>query len=156
MAIIFIVNLEIGYLTPPIGLNLFVASTLFKKSMGEIVRSVVPFTALMVGCLIVVTYVPTVSLGLVSLSKGGDFVVPFAERVRRPEADEGPSGRSGVVDNQESDAAEESGFDSSPATNSPQVNVPPDGQGSAQAGSGEPRVKTLDELMDEVESEDDE
>lgn len=77
LAVVFIVNLEIGYLTPPIGLNLFVASTLFKKGIGEIVRSVVPFIGLMLCCLVLVTYVPTVSLGLVSLSKGGDFYVPF-------------------------------------------------------------------------------
>ena len=77
LAIVFIVNLEIGYLTPPIGLNLFVSSTLFKKGIGTIVKAVLPFVSLMLVCLILVTYVPTVSLGLVSLSKGKGFYVPF-------------------------------------------------------------------------------
>ena len=42
LGVIFIVNLEIGYLTPPIGINLFVASAAFEKPMGEVMRSVVP------------------------------------------------------------------------------------------------------------------
>ncbi len=62
--IIFIVNLEIGYLTPPVGLNLFVASTLWGKGIGHMVRSVGPFIALMMVGLAVITYVPEVSVGL--------------------------------------------------------------------------------------------
>lgn len=61
LGIVFIVNLEIGYLTPPIGMNLFVASTLFGKPMGYMVRAVLPFIILMMGGLIVITYVPSLS-----------------------------------------------------------------------------------------------
>jgi C4-dicarboxylate transporter DctM subunit len=61
LGIIFIVNLEIGYLTPPVGLNLFVASTLFDKPLGYIIRSVVPFIVLMMGGLLVITYYPPLS-----------------------------------------------------------------------------------------------
>ena len=42
LGVVFIVNLEIGYLTPPIGINLFVASSVFKKPLGEVIKSVVP------------------------------------------------------------------------------------------------------------------
>ncbi len=80
MAIIFIVNLEIGYLTPPIGLNLFVASSLFKKGIGEMVRAVAPFVGLMAICLLLITYIPSVSLGLVSFSRGGSFYVPWPDK----------------------------------------------------------------------------
>ena len=62
--ILFIVNLEIGYLTPPVGLNLFVASTLFERSLGHVVRSVLPFILLMLLGLGLVTYVPALSVGL--------------------------------------------------------------------------------------------
>jgi len=62
--IIFIVNLEIGYLTPPVGLNLFVASTLFDKPLGHMIRSVGPFIALMLGGLALITYQPAISVGL--------------------------------------------------------------------------------------------
>lgn len=80
LAVVFIVNLEIGYLTPPLGLNLFVASTIFRKSVTEIFRAVLPFIALMLISLMAITYIPTISLGPVSLYKGGDFIQPFPER----------------------------------------------------------------------------
>jgi C4-dicarboxylate transporter, DctM subunit len=62
--IIFIVNLEIGYLTPPVGLNLFVASALFEKPIGHIMRSVLPFIALMMIGLALITWFPALSVGL--------------------------------------------------------------------------------------------
>ena len=77
LGIVFIVNLEIGYLTPPLGINLFVSSTLFNKSLGEIIRGVVPFTGLMLIGLALITYVPTLSIGPVSLFHGGSYHVPF-------------------------------------------------------------------------------
>ncbi len=76
--IIFIVNLEIGYLTPPVGLNLFVASTLFNRPLGHIVRSVGPFIALMAVGLLVITYVPAISIGL------GDWIVGGDEQASTP------------------------------------------------------------------------
>jgi C4-dicarboxylate transporter DctM subunit len=80
LAVIFIVNLEIGYLTPPFGLNLFVATTIFQKSLGDIIKSVVPFIALMLVALGLITYFPVVSLGPVSAFNGHSFWVPFPER----------------------------------------------------------------------------
>lgn len=62
LGIIFIVNLEIGYLTPPLGMNLFVSSAVFKKSYFEVIRGVVPFVLIMLGCLLLITYVPEISL----------------------------------------------------------------------------------------------
>jgi C4-dicarboxylate transporter, DctM subunit len=67
LGVVFIVNLEIGYLTPPIGINLFVASAAFGKAMGEVMRSVIPFILLMFVGLGIVTYVPTVSMGPVNI-----------------------------------------------------------------------------------------
>lgn len=62
--IIMIANLEIGYLTPPVGLNLIVAMAAFKASFGLIVRSVVPFIVIMFVWLSIVILWPTLSLGL--------------------------------------------------------------------------------------------
>jgi C4-dicarboxylate transporter, DctM subunit len=62
--IIMIANLEIGYLTPPVGLNLIVAMAAFKASFGTIVKSVVPFIVIMLMWLVVVIVYPTLSLGL--------------------------------------------------------------------------------------------
>lgn len=66
-AIIFIVNMEIGYLTPPMGLNLFVASSIFNKSIGEVVKSTLPFTLIMIFALILITNIPQISLFLVNM-----------------------------------------------------------------------------------------
>ncbi|MEQ8456853.1 MAG: TRAP transporter large permease subunit [Sandaracinaceae bacterium] len=68
--IIFIVNLEIGYLTPPVGLNLFVASTLFNKPLGHMIRSVGPFIGLMFIGLMLITYFPALSVGLGNIITG--------------------------------------------------------------------------------------
>ena len=63
--IIMIVNLEIGYLTPPVGINLFVASAAFKQPLGEVIRAaVVPMLMLLCG-LMVVTFWPALALFLV-------------------------------------------------------------------------------------------
>jgi len=77
IGIIFIVNLEIGYLTPPIGLNLFVATSYFKQPFGLIVRAVAPFVVVMLASLMVLTYVPTISAGFPRSQQGGEFWIPF-------------------------------------------------------------------------------
>ena len=63
--IMFIVNLELGYLTPPLGINLFVASTVFKRPVIDVMKGSVPFLLLMIFCLAVIVFVPFLSLGLI-------------------------------------------------------------------------------------------
>ncbi|MGB5195330.1 MAG: TRAP transporter large permease subunit, partial [Polyangiales bacterium] len=70
--IIFIVNLEIGYLTPPVGLNLFVASALYEKGLGHVIRSVAPFVGLMLIGLGLITWYPQLSIGLGNAIMGAD------------------------------------------------------------------------------------
>jgi C4-dicarboxylate transporter DctM subunit len=70
--IIFIVNLEIVYLTPPVGLNLFVASALYEKGLGHIIRSVAPFVGLMLIGLGLITWYPQLSIGLGNAIMGAD------------------------------------------------------------------------------------
>jgi len=65
LGIIFLLNLEIGYMTPPLGLNLFLSSIRFNKHLPEVYRSVVPFFVLVVLTLLIVTYLPHLSLMLV-------------------------------------------------------------------------------------------
>lgn len=62
--IIVTVNLAIGMFTPPFGLNIFVSQATFKVSMGRIVSGLVPFLALQLVALILITYVPEISLYL--------------------------------------------------------------------------------------------
>ena len=65
LAIIFLTNLEIGYLTPPVGINLFISSFRFKKPVTELYAASIPFLLLLLGALILVTYMPVLSLYLV-------------------------------------------------------------------------------------------
>ena len=55
--IMFIVNLELGYLTPPMGINLFVASTVFERSILDVIKAVVPFLLVMLVCLAGIVWV---------------------------------------------------------------------------------------------------
>ena len=64
VAVIFLINLELGYLTPPVGLNLFLASYRFDTPIIEIYRSTLPFFLAMLVVVLVVTYVPQVIIGL--------------------------------------------------------------------------------------------
>jgi C4-dicarboxylate transporter, DctM subunit len=64
LGILFIANLELGYLTPPVGLNLFLASYRFEKPILEIWRSVLPPLAILAGGVLLITYVPWLTLGL--------------------------------------------------------------------------------------------
>jgi C4-dicarboxylate transporter, DctM subunit len=64
--IMMTVNLEIGYLTPPMGLNLIVAMTAFRESFAVVVRSVLPFIAMMLVALVIVSFWPALSLFLLT------------------------------------------------------------------------------------------
>jgi C4-dicarboxylate transporter, DctM subunit len=64
LGIIFLTNLEIGYIHPPLGLNLFLSSIRFKRSIGEICLAVLPFLVVLLAALIIITYVPTLSTWL--------------------------------------------------------------------------------------------
>jgi C4-dicarboxylate transporter, DctM subunit len=65
LCIIFLVNLEIGYSTPPVGINLFISSLKFEKPVTLLYRASVPYLLLLLGLLILITYVPGLSLFLV-------------------------------------------------------------------------------------------
>jgi C4-dicarboxylate transporter DctM subunit len=62
LAIIFLANLEIGYLTPPVGINLFIGSFRFNKPITELYRASIPFLILLIIALAIITYVPSLSL----------------------------------------------------------------------------------------------
>ena len=61
---IMVVNLAMGMITPPFGVNLFAACTVAKISLDQIVRELIPFVLTILTCLMVITYVPQVSLFL--------------------------------------------------------------------------------------------
>jgi C4-dicarboxylate transporter, DctM subunit len=69
LGVIFLLNLEVGYLHPPVGLNLFLTSVKFRRPITEVMWATVPFLVTMIVALLVITYVPALT------------VVPPPERV---------------------------------------------------------------------------
>jgi C4-dicarboxylate transporter DctM subunit len=132
MGIIFIVNLEIGYLTPPVGLNLFVSSSLFKKGLGFVIRAVVPTVVIMLFSLMIITWFPGMSTGLVAALKARPK--PPVVAVPRP--------------NQPAAAAEDAG---TRVKSLEEMMREAKEKAAADGGTAEaPRVKTLEELMREA------
>jgi TRAP-type C4-dicarboxylate transport system permease large subunit len=64
LGIIFLANMQIGYFTPPVGMNLFIASFRFNRSITQLYRSTLPFFFLLLLCVLIITYWPSLSLWL--------------------------------------------------------------------------------------------
>jgi C4-dicarboxylate transporter, DctM subunit len=62
LGIIFLANMQIGYFTPPVGMNLFIASYRFKKSIVSLYRSTIPFMILLLIAVLIITYWPGLSM----------------------------------------------------------------------------------------------
>jgi C4-dicarboxylate transporter, DctM subunit len=62
MGVIFIANLELGYLHPPVGINLFLSAYRFKKPMGTIIWATLPFLLILMGTVLLITYIPWLTL----------------------------------------------------------------------------------------------
>lgn len=62
LAIVFLTNLEIGYITPPVGINLFISSFRFNRPVLELYKVSLPFLFLMVVALLIITYIPWLTL----------------------------------------------------------------------------------------------
>ena len=67
LGIVFLANMELGYLMPPMGENLFLSSYRFDKPLTEVYRSTLPYTVLLLGTVLLITYVPGMTLWLVDL-----------------------------------------------------------------------------------------
>jgi tripartite ATP-independent transporter DctM subunit len=65
LAIIFLANMQIGYFTPPVGMNLFIASHRFGKPVLELCRAAAPFFVILLAAVLIITYWPALSLGLI-------------------------------------------------------------------------------------------
>ena len=66
LAIIFIANLELGYLTPPVGMNLFLSAYRFEEKMPVIYKSTLPYFVVLLIAVIIITYFPAMTLWLVN------------------------------------------------------------------------------------------
>ena len=62
LGIILLANLQIGYFTPPVGMNLFIASYRFERPVLELYAACLPFMAVLLVALVIITFVPSLSL----------------------------------------------------------------------------------------------
>ncbi|HLF13065.1 MAG TPA: TRAP transporter large permease subunit [Gammaproteobacteria bacterium] len=76
LGIIMTLNMEIGMITPPVGLNLFVTAGIAKMSMTQVVRAALPWLSVLFAVLLIVTYVPAVSLALPEWLGWGAVAIP--------------------------------------------------------------------------------
>jgi C4-dicarboxylate transporter DctM subunit len=75
--IVFVVNMEIGYIAPPVATNLFVASAIFRVPFATVARAVLPTLGVVTGALVVLMYVPVLSLGPLNWRDGRPVWVDF-------------------------------------------------------------------------------
>lgn len=61
---VVVMNVAIGMITPPFGLNLFIGMTTFRLGYWEVTRAILPFVAIMIGALLMITYIPAIALVL--------------------------------------------------------------------------------------------
>jgi C4-dicarboxylate transporter, DctM subunit len=71
LAIVFLANLELGFLLPPVGLNLFLSSSRFNRPLPVLYRHALPFLCIMALGVLLITYVPAMTLGVLELLGGG-------------------------------------------------------------------------------------
>jgi C4-dicarboxylate transporter DctM subunit len=74
LGIIMVVNMEIGMITPPVGLNLFVTAGVAQMSVTDVIKAALPWVAIMFLFLIIVTYVPVVSTWLPTTLMGPEVI----------------------------------------------------------------------------------
>jgi C4-dicarboxylate transporter DctM subunit len=64
LGVIMVLNMQMGLVTPPVGLNLFVTAGVANMTMEQVIRASVPWLAVLLAVLIVITYVPFISLAV--------------------------------------------------------------------------------------------
>lgn len=143
LGIVFVINMEIGYLMPPVATNLFVASAVFNKPFGQVVRAVMPTMTIIIGGLFAVIFVPTFSNGLVNLAHGRPVYQAFPWEGKTAVAAE--------------PAPAEPAAGEAPKAKSLQelMNAAKQGEGTAAADAtpveaAQPKAKSLQELMEEA------
>jgi len=67
LGVVFLANLELGFLFPPMGLNLFLSASRFQKPLPLLYRKALPFLVIMAVGVLLITYVPAITTGVVAL-----------------------------------------------------------------------------------------
>jgi C4-dicarboxylate transporter DctM subunit len=76
LGIVFLANLELGFLTPPVGMNLFLSSSRFKVPLMRVWRDTLPFLLVLLVGVLAITYLPVLTVGVAALLGRGPAVAP--------------------------------------------------------------------------------
>ena len=87
---IMVVNLALGMITPPFGVNLFAACTVARISLDKIIGHLLPFVGVIIGCLMLITYIPSISLALRDAVYPQAVVAPAGPAPNAPRRRPGP------------------------------------------------------------------
>lgn len=148
LGIVFLLNLEIGYMTPPVGLNLFIASFRFGKPVTLLYRAVLPFIGLLVLALVAITYMPRLSIWATELIENeGIIQQPESMTPGGTEQDDMAPAQEGMDLDLEDQALDEPEDDEGALTLDDLDTLEDGGEGE---GDGEP---TLDELLEDEGAE---
>lgn len=98
LAIIFLLNLEIGYLTPPVGINLFISSIRFGKPVTYLYSAVLPFIGILFIALMIVTYIPAITTFVPDLLEDEEEEPLDSFFVTSPEGDSTPGEGDDLLD----------------------------------------------------------
>ncbi len=96
--IIMVVNLALGMITPPFGVNLFAACTVARVSLDKVIKHLIPFVLVIISCLMLISYVPSISLALRDLvfAPKTALVIPAPAPALTPSLGPSPVGPSPV------------------------------------------------------------
>ncbi len=75
--VVFVVNMEIGYIAPPVATNLFVAAAIFRQPFAEVAKAILPTLGIICAALVALIYVPTLSTGVLNWRDGREIVETF-------------------------------------------------------------------------------
>jgi tripartite ATP-independent transporter DctM subunit len=143
LCVIFLLNLEMGFLIPPVGMNLFISSIRFGKPVGYVCRSVIPYLIILTIVLGMVTYIPWISTYLPSFIKtqeegvslGGGYVRLNEEDAGAPmqPPEENDLLNDLMADDDEGDAAVDGGVDGGTDGGTAEVQAPTEEKAAAAA-----------------------
>lgn len=140
--VVFVVNMEIGYLAPPVATNLFVASAIFRMPFAQVARAIVPTLSIICAALVVLMYVPVLSTG------------PLAWKEDRPVWSTFPwdGGRVVEAPPETAPAAAVTGGPKSMQEMMAEAKAKVAAEGAATPAEGPPKPKTLQEMMAEAKA----
>lgn len=148
LGVVFIMNMEIGYLTPPVATNLFVSAAVFKRPFGQVIKAVVPTMGVIVAGLVMVMYIPSIPLAAVRLIKGESPYVAFPWDGKPAVAEAAPAA---APELSESSATVQPAAGGAKSLREIMEAAKANEGGAQPVAAEEPkRAKTLQELMDEA------